>query len=97
MELNKKEFKALDFTFDGRAVSARKLGFGDAFGIAANGEVERSEAASIVQKCLIYSDTQEPVFASAEEVETKDADVMMAVFNEICTYSLTSFSDAEKN
>lgn len=98
MELNKRDVKSLEFTFDGRAVSARKLCFGDAFSIVSNeGEISHAEAAKIIANCLIFTDTSKPVFDSADEVLDKDADVMMELFNSICAYSLTKFEEAEKN
>lgn len=100
MELNKRDSKPLDFTVNGRAVSTRKLGFGDAFGILADGgTITQEEAARIIIKCLIYTDTGEKVYSDddLEEVLSKDADAMTSLFNQVCSFALTTVKEAEKN
>ncbi len=100
MELNRRQLKPLDFTFDGRKVSARKIPLSLGSGIFASddgAEVRLDGMAEIIARCVVFSDTSEPVFASAADVLDSDMDAMTALFRDVAAFSATSFEDAEKN
>jgi len=104
VELNAKATKPLDFTVNGRPVSARKIPLGIGLSLYAEttegkGSIRAEVMARLIAQCLVYTDDKSRVYRDddIDLILEADIDGMTAVFEEISDFSSATPESAEKN
>jgi len=97
-DLGRRKKKTLDDTWKGRPIFVRKPSWHAAFKLQTLSEKsDPEEVAGAVLGCVFYEDTDEPVFASVEEVIEEDFDDITYLVQEISEFASVSTEEAEKN
>jgi len=105
VELNAAATKELDFTLNGKQVSTKKIPFGLAVQLysksddSGSAEITEREMARVLVKCVTYTESGERVWGDEDidEILEKDSAVMMALFQEVSSFSSPDLGEAEKN